>query len=244
MASFIIADLHLSLSLPNKSMTVFGPAWHDYQSRLEKQWRNVVSADDTVILPGDLSWAITMEEALPDFEFLNALPGRKILGKGNHDFYWTSMSKMKSFCLSHHFDTISFLQNNAMVLEDPGIVLCGTRGWFIEKDYQPDRVNADFDKVLNREIIRLKLSLEEAGKLSSETGLPIVAALHFPPAFAGMKCEPILDLLEAYSVKRCYFGHIHGQYQVPQVTYEKGIELVFIAADYLHFSPYPVKNVK
>ncbi len=237
MASYVIADLHLSLSQPDKSMDAFGAAWKDYQEKLKQEWLSCVREGDTVVVPGDLSWAGTLDEALPDFEFLNALPGRKILLKGNHDFYWSSLKKMKEFCANHGFNTFSFLQNDALVLEDPGVILCGTRGWFFESSAQPETVRADFDKVFNRELIRLRLSLEAGRKLRQAHGLPIVCCLHFPPAFGDVVCKEFMDLLVEYGVKSCYFGHVHGRYQVPLKTFVQGIRLYFIAADYLKFRP-------
>jgi len=240
MSLFVIADLHLSEGKQtNKSMEVFGNRWLDYTSKLRKNWLLLVGENDSVIIPGDISWALTLEESYDDFLFLESLPGKKYIGKGNHDFWWNSTAKMTKFFNENNFASINILYNNAYCLEN--FIICGTRGWFIDEKQQNTVGEVDFNKMINREGIRLRLSLEEGAKLSRETHLPIYAFLHFPPIWNGFICQNIIDLLEEYSVDTCYFGHIHGNYSSPQIQIYKGIKFIFCAADYLNFVPLMVK---
>ena len=234
MALFAISDLHLSTAADtDKSMEVFGKKWAGYTERLEKNWRAVVSEGDTVVIPGDVSWSISLAGTESDFTFLHSLPGKKILGKGNHDFWWSTETKMNAYLESLGFDDIRFLHNNAFY--ESGRIVCGTRGWFSEDD---EGAHGDFEKLVNREATRLKLSLDAAKKLSDERpGTKTVAFFHFPPVWGDQICRPIVDLLHEYGVTECCFGHIHGIYTVPSVSEFEGISLRFISADYLDFLP-------
>ena len=238
MSLYVLSDLHLSTSdVTNKSMEVFGNSWADYVKRIEKYWRAVVDEDDTVVVPGDISWAMTMEEGLSDFKFIDSLPGRKILGKGNHDFWWSTMTKIKNFFDENKIKTIDILYNNAYAVDE--FVVAGTRGWFYDQ-YKQNVINeTDFEKVIARETIRLDMSLSEAQKLNDGT-LETIVFMHFPPVWNGFECRPIIDKLHEYNVKRCYFGHIHGNYFVPKVTNFEGIDFVLTSADYLKFAPMPI----
>lgn len=236
MSLFTIADLHLSTdSKTNKSMEVFGSRWKDYASRLEKNWRAVVSDTDTVVVPGDISWALTLEEAKCDLRFLDSLPGRKILGKGNHDFWWTTMKKHERFFETEGIRTISFLFNNAHETED--FVLAGSRGWYNDPAAVKSPNPSDFSKVTARELGRLKTSLDAARILSDKSGKEILAFLHFPPVWNGETSEDIVSLLSSYGVRRVYFGHIHGNYTAPPEIFYRGIRFTLISADYLSFLP-------
>ena len=237
MSLFVIADLHLS-SDGSKSMEVFGPRWRDYQEKIEKNWRAVVDPEDTVIVPGDISWGMRIEDSLEDFRFLDSLPGRKLIGKGNHDFWWTTVSKMRKFFEENEIKSIDFLYNNAYLLED--FILCGTRGWFVEENQQHTVGTTDYLRIVNREAIRLRLSLEEAKKLQGDTELSITVFLHFPPVWNGFVCREIVDLLHEYGVKSCYFGHIHGAFYAQRTQEFEGIEMTLCAADYLNFAPMPI----
>lgn len=238
MSLYVLSDLHLSTSeVTNKSMEVFGNSWADYVKRIEKYWRAVVDEDDTVIVPGDVSWAMTMEEGLSDFKFIDSLPGRKILGKGNHDFWWSTMTKIKNFFEENEIKTIDILYNNAFVLDE--FVIAGTRGWFYDQ-YKQNVINeTDFERVVARETIRLDMSLTEAQKLNCQSK-EILVFMHFPPVWNGFECRPIIDKLHEYNVKRCYFGHIHGNYFAPKVTNFEGIDFILTSADYLKFAPMPI----
>ena len=241
MSLFVIADLHL-LSDGAKSMEVFGARWKDYIAKIEKNWRAVVNPEDTVVIPGDISWAMKLEETLEDFRFLDSLPGTKLIGKGNHDFWWSTAAKMNAFFEKHKITTLKIFYNNAYLAED--CILCGSRGWFLEEAQQKTVGDADYEMIVNREAIRLRLSLEEAVKLQkstpTETPLPILVFLHFPPVWGDYVCRPILDLLHEYDIKTCYFGHIHGAYHTPRTTTFEGIDFVLAAADYLKFAPIPI----
>lgn len=239
MSLFVMADLHLS-SDGSKSMDVFGQRWKDYMQKIQKNWTAVVTDEDTVIVPGDISWSLRLEDSLEDLRFIDSLPGQKLIGKGNHDFWWTTLSKMNMFLKENDLKTIRFLYNNAYAFED--CIVCGTRGWFLGEEQQNTVGEVDFQKIVNRELIRLKLGLDEARALQkdSEKELPILVFLHFPPVWNDFVCREFVNLFHEYSVKTCYFGHIHGAYYVPRCTEFEGIEFVLTSADYLNFAPMPV----
>ena len=237
MSLFAIADLHLStLDTTNKSMEVFGPKWSNYTSRLEEAWRNIVTDNDTVVIAGDISWALTLEEAESDLRFIHELPGQKILLKGNHDFWWSTNSKLKAFIEKHNFNSLHFLHNNAFVVGQH--LIFGTRSWYHDKDAEGAKLaNASYEKIVARECVRLALSIEEAKKLQKESAVQLfpVCFLHFPPSWGDKSCEPILELLQNHNVKNCYFGHIHGaapaQFNINDAVFK------LIAADALGFVP-------
>lgn len=238
MSLFVIADLHLS-SDGSKSMEVFGSRWTDYMNKLRKNWTAVVTPDDTVIVPGDISWGLKLEDAIDDLKFLDSLPGQKLIGKGNHDFWWSTASKMNTMMEEQNIKTIRLLHNNAYVCER--CIVCGTRGWFVEENQQHAVGNADYNRIVNREIIRLRLSLDEAVKLQIEhPEYPISVFLHFPPVWNGFVCREIIDVLHEYGIRSCYFGHIHGAYHMPRTVNFEGIDLVLTSADALQFSPMPI----
>ena len=193
MALYAIGDLHLSLTA-DKSMEVFGSAWENYVIRIE-EGLSVLTEDDTLILAGDTSWGIDLNEAEADFRFLERFPGKKYLIKGNHDYWWTTAAKFHAFCAEKGFTTLELLHNNCAFYGD--YALCGTRGWFMEED-------AHNVKVLNREVMRLEASLKAAGEK------PILCFLHYPPIYQGYQCPEILAMLEKYHVERCCYGHLHG----------------------------------
>jgi predicted phosphohydrolase len=224
MALFAIADLHLSLA-SDKKMDVF-PGWENYVEKIEQHWRTLVSDDDTVVIAGDVSWGMSLEEALEDFLWIHRLPGKKLIIKGNHDYWWSTVTKMQRFLIEHGIDDIALLNNNAYLVD--GIAVCGTRGWFYEENEGPDR------KVLLREAMRLETSICEAEK---NGGVP-VAFLHYPPIWGNTICHEILEVLKAHKIERCYFGHIHGEYarRMPMPVVE-GMKLSLISADYLRFVP-------
>lgn len=240
MSLFAISDLHLStLDSTDKSMEVFGHRWDGYMTRLKNNWERLVENTDTVIIPGDISWALSLDEAVSDLKFIDNLPGKKILGKGNHDFWWSTMSKHKKLFEKHDIKTISFLFNNAHETED--FIIAGTRGWYHDEDAKNAPDGVDFDKLIAREEQRLSVSLNEAEKLKEATGKEILAFMHFPPFWSGKASDGIVRILKDHSIKRLYFGHIHGNYTVnPTFEYE-GIEMNLISADYLGFIPKIVK---
>jgi predicted phosphohydrolase len=240
MSIFAIADLHLStLDTTNKSMEIFGRRWTGYTEKLKTNWLRLVSETDTVIIPGDISWALTLDEAKSDLLFLNSLPGKKILGKGNHDFWWSTMKKHNEFFEGNGIDSISFLFNNAYEAEE--FIIAGTRGWYHDEDAKNSPSNVDFDKLVAREEQRLEVSIREAEKLRGDSEKEIVVFMHFPPYWSGKASEGLINILKSHSIKRVYFGHIHGNYTLPPSFTYDGIEMNIVSADYLKFIPKIVK---
>ena len=224
MALYAIGDLHLSLS-SNKPMDVFGEGWKDYVRRIGEGFSQL-NDEDVTVLCGDLSWGMSLEESLEDFRFIDALPGRKILLKGNHDYWWNTVSKMERFLKEHELTTISFLYNNCLTYGDKAI--CGTRGWFYELDNQ----GTHNEKMLLREAGRLETSLKLAGEREK------LCFLHYPPLYQGYECPEILRLLREYRVKACYYGHLHGASHRRRIEGERGgTDFSLVAADYLRFVP-------
>lgn len=227
MALYTLADTHLSFGC-DKPMDIFR-GWTDHTQRLSDKWNALVEPDDTVVIPGDISWAMTLEEAAADFRFLDALPGTKIIGKGNHDYWWQTMNKLNKFLRENNFSTIKFLFNNAYRVGD--VAVCGARGWFF------DAAGADSEenrKVIDREAGRLARSIE-AG---IQTGGEPVAFMHYPVACDGSVCEPIMAVLKKYGIRRCYFGHIHGDRtgRFADFTVD-GVRFSLISSDFLAFCP-------
>lgn len=227
MSLFAIADTHLSFGT-NKPMDTFA-GWQDYTTRLEKNWNNLIEKDDYVIIAGDISWAMNFEQLKPDFEFINNLNGYKIISKGNHDYWWNTLTKMNKFLEENDLSTIKFLHNNAIDFD--GFSVCGSRGWFFDSTEEED------EKVLNREISRIKMSLDSA--LNDEK----LVFLHYPPITTNDKCEKILELLTQYGIKNCYYGHLHGmaaRFSVNDIVDEISFKL--ISADRLQFTPLLIKK--
>ena len=241
MSVWVIADLHLSFGkdVP-KPMDRFGSRWENHAEKIARRWNAVVRPGDTVVMPGDFSWADTLSEAEADFRFLDALPGKKLLGKGNHDYWWTGVTKMKAFLAERGFSTVDFLYNNAHAAE--GLALAGARGWFLE-ERQQTAIEADYGKLVRREAERLNLSLEAAEELRRKEGIgePPLVFLHFPPVWGDFRLDELVDLMCAHGVTRCWYGHIHGQYGQPPSFEWKGITFANAAADYLNFTPLPVR---
>lgn len=225
MPLYSIADLHLSLGT-DKPMDIFS-GWSDYVSRLENSWRKLITDNDTVVVAGDISWAMKLEETFEDFRFINSLPGKKIFVKGNHDYWWQTKRKMENYLNENNFDTISILFNNAFELESCAV--CGTRGWFYDAEADEDK------KIINREAGRLRTSIEAAVKTGKE---PIVF-LHYPPVYQDRECEEIMAVLLEYDIKKCYYGHIHGKnaFKYACCGSYKGIQMRLISGDYLGFTP-------
>ena len=223
MALYAIGDTHLSLGV-DKPMDIFGGRWSGYVEKLREGFEGV-TAEDTVVLCGDLSWGMSLAQAREDFAFLDALPGKKLLMKGNHDYWWTTASKMNQFFEENGFTSFELLHNNCHLYG--GVALCGTRGWFYEEDRGEHSA-----KVFNRELIRLEASLKAGGEREK------FCFLHYPPLYQGYRCQEILDLLERYGVTRCYYGHLHGgSHRLAVTGREGGVEYHLVAADYLGFRP-------
>ena len=185
---------------------------------------------------------MTMEEALPDLKFIDSLPGRKIIGKGNHDFWWSTVSKMRKFFEENSITTIDILYNNATETDD--FIICGSRGWFNDESRQNTVGNTepDYEKIVNREAMRLKMSLEEGMRIKKETesDKELLVFLHFPPVYADFICREIIDVLHEYGIKNCFYGHVHGNYFIPRTLEFEGIDFVMTASDFLSFAPMPI----
>ena len=244
MAIFVLSDLHLSTGMhENKSMEVFGDRWQDYMTKIKRNWNAVVDENDTVVIPGDISWATRLEESQSDLSFLNSLNGQKLLGKGNHDFWWATASKMNKFFEQNGFSTLKILYNNAYVVEDR--IICGTRGWFPDESKQVTVGEVDYQKIVNRELGRLKLSLDSAMSLKkseleqSGRDLPIQVFLHFPPVWSDFCMTEIIEALREYGVTQVFFGHIHAAYSIPRCFEHENITFTLTSSDFLNF--YPLK---
>ena len=236
MALYTIADLHLStLDTTNKSMEIFGHRWDNYMKRLEANWRRLVTDADTVVIPGDISWALSLEEAQNDLLFIDSLPGKKILSKGNHDFWWSTMKKHSECFERLGITTISFLFNNAHETEE--FIIAGTRGWFWDEKLSSGKNNPDFDKLTAREEQRLRTSLKCAKELQGDSGKEIIVFMHFPPVWGDTVSDGLVDALTEYGIKRVYYGHIHGNYTLPTFFDYCGMKMNIVSADYLEFIP-------
>ena len=223
MSLYAIGDLHLSLQV-NKPMDVFGPGWTNHTARLEAAFSRL-DGEDLTVLCGDTSWGIDFQESLADFQFIDRLPGRKLLVKGNHDYWWSTAAKMRRFFAENGITTIDILHNTCYTYKE--YALCGTRGWFYEEEQSGHNA-----KVLRREVGRLEASLKAA------EGRPILAFLHYPPLYAGYRCPEILNKLEEYPVERCFYGHLHGPTHKRAIEGTLGtVSYSLVSADYLEFVP-------
>lgn len=224
MALYAIGDLHLCLGAP-KPMDIFGGDWVGYMDKL-KEGLSSLQPEDTLVLLGDLSWALSLPEATADFAWISEIPGRKIILKGNHDYWWSTAAKFYSFCQERNFSNMWILNNNHY--EYNNWAICGTRGWF----YEEEKSGTHDEKVFKRELIRLEASLQSAGDL------PKVVFLHYPPRYHGYECAEIIHLLEKYRVTMCYYGHLHGaSHHLAIEGPYNGVDYRLAAADYLNFRP-------
>ena len=231
MSIYIIGDLHLSFKNP-KPMDIFGDNWESHEEQIKKDWLSKVKENDTVILAGDFSWAMKIEDALEDFDFINKLPGKKILLKGNHDYWWTTVTSMKKFLVEHSIKDVDFLYNNSFEIGNK--IICGTRGWtLLEEDSDENK------KIIQREVERLKLSIND-GINKFGTNKEIVSILHYPPITQSnlLKNEttPFIEALKENNINKCYYGHLHGLAIKDAVIGNiNGIELNLISADSVGF---------
>lgn len=222
MSLYAIADTHLSFGT-DKPMDSF-EGWQDYTSRLEKNWNKLVEEDDDVVIAGDISWAMDFSQLKADFDFLESLNGNKIILKGNHDYWWNTMAKLNKFLADNNYKTIRFLFNNSFELGNASI--CGTRGWMMGCENEEDI------KILNREVGRLRRSLESAGCPEK------IVFLHYPLVSDISRCDEIINVLKEFGIKKCYYGHLHGdaaKYAVSGVV--DGIDYKLISCDKLKFTP-------
>ncbi len=232
MSLFVIADTHLSLT-SGKPMDIFGDRWKDHTQKLSKRWSAIVNEEDTVVIPGDISWAMTLDDAMPDLEFISKLPGKKIISKGNHEYWWSTVKKVKAALADRSINNIELLYNNS--LSSTGYAICGTRGWYNESA-APDGI--DYPKIVARECMRLERSLVDAE--TNYNDLEKLVFLHFPPVLDKFVCREIINVMTAHNVRKCYFGHIHGRYAIPSEFEYEGITFRLISADYLDFCPHKI----
>ena len=238
---YAIADLHLSIGTENKKMDIFGEVWRNHTRKIEENWRKVVTDNDTVVIAGDICWATGMENSRADLEFIHRLPGQKIILKGNHDYWWNTVTKLGNFARDCGFDTLKFLHNDAIAVEDK--IICGTRGWMLEENPQ----NADNHKIFEREKIRLELSLEKATQLvGAGSARPqdhakapeIIAFMHYPPVTRHSENADFLDIMRSFGVRRCFYGHLHGKSHKAAIIGDvNGVNLQLVASDYVGFVP-------
>ncbi len=227
MALYGIGDLHLCLGA-SKPMDIFGGNWQGYMDKLQ-EGISVIGPEDTTVLLGDLSWALDLAGAKADFAWIDQIPGRKIILKGNHDYWWSTASKFYQFCASNGFSDQFILNNNHYTYEDWAI--CGTRGWF----YEENRSGDHDEKVFKRELIRLETSLKDAQDKKK------AVFLHYPPRYKGYECPEILELLQKYDVKKCFYGHLHGpSHGLAIEGLWDGVEYKLLSADRLNFIPYRI----
>lgn len=225
MALFAIGDLHLCLGAP-KPMDIFGGAWEGYMEKLQSGI-SVIGPEDTTVLLGDLSWALDLQNAQADFAWIDQIPGKKIILKGNHDYWWSTASKFQQFCNENKFSNQFILNNNHY--EYGELAICGTRGWFFEES----RSSQHDEKVFKRELMRLEASLSSAGDKEK------AVFLHYPPKYKGYECPEIIELMHKYDVRKCFYGHLHGpSHGLALEGVWDGIEYKLVSADRLNFQPY------
>ena len=232
MAIYVIGDLHLSFNNP-KPMNIFGDNWENHTEKIKKDWISKVKQEDTVFLLGDFSWSMKLIDTLKDFEYINNLPGKKILLKGNHDYWWSTVTNMKRFLIENNIDNVDFLHNNSFEID--GKIFCGTRGWTLSNVEETENSK----KMIARECARLKISLENAiQKYGSNK--EIIVFFHYPPILQSNikrnESTPFIDILKEYNIKRCYYGHLHGVSMTDAVNgLIDGINFKLVSADGVDF---------
>lgn len=235
MSIYTIGDLHLSFQ-ENKPMSIFGENWQKHEEKIAIDWKEKVKEEDTVILPGDFSWAMYLENTYEDFKYLNQLPGKKILLRGNHDYWWNTITKMKKYLEDNNFHNIDFLQNNSFEVE--GNVIVGTRGWTISEDSEDRRL-------ISREAIRLGLSIKDGIERFGEKK-QFIAFMHYPPItihqISKNETTEFMEILKKYNIKKCMYGHLHSNSIKEAVEgFHDGINLKLVSADGLDFKLYKIK---
>ena len=225
MAIYVIGDLHLSFST-NKPMEIFGKNWQNYEEKIKQDWLSKVKKEDTVILPGDFSWAMYLDETEKDFEFINNLPGKKILLKGNHDYWWSTVTSMRKYIYSKEFKNIDFLYNNSYEFENK--IIAGTKGWNISEDQEDIRLT-------KREVARLELSIKD-GISKYGDDKEIIVFMHYPPLTKNYMKTEYTELMKKYNIKRCYYGHLHANSIQDAIEGNaEGIEYKLVSSDGLDF---------
>lgn len=212
-------------------MDIFGSRWDNHAEKFETEWKKVVKDTDTVVIPGDISWASSFEQVYEDLKFINDLPGKKLIGKGNHDYWWATMNKLTNFKEEKKLSTIDFLFNNAYAVENK--IICGTRGWVNEFG-----VKSEDERLIKREAARLEISLNEGMKLKEQyPDNEMIVFLHYPPIFGEFMNLDILDILYRFDITNVYFGHLHNVREEQLDKEYIGIKLNLVACDYVDFVP-------
>jgi len=227
---YTIADTHLSFTT-EKPMDIFGSRWENHAEKLKENWLKKIKPEDTVVIPGDISWGIDLEQAKEDLLFLDSLPGRKIIGKGNHDYFWGTVNKMTAFIDNCGITTISFLYNNAYLADNK--IICGTRAWMSEFG-----IKTEDERIIKREAQRLELSLEQGLKLQSENpDAKMLVFTHYPIVFGDFINYEFIDILYKYKIDTVYYGHLHNVKENQLDKNYLGIDFHLIAGDYIEFDP-------
>ena len=223
MAIYTIGDLHLSFNDP-KPMDIFGKNWENHEEKIKRDWISKVGKEDTVIHPGDFSWAMYLKDTVKDFDYLNSLPGKKIMLKGNHEYWWTTITNMKKFLNEHNFNNIDFIQNNSIEVENK--VICGTRGWSLVNESEDEK------RLIAREALRLELSIKSGLEKNKE----IIVFMHYPPIIKQNMDNEFTKVLKKYNIKKCYYAHLHGKSIQEAVEGNiQGTEFKLVSADALDF---------
>lgn len=224
MALFAISDLHLALS-GDKPMDIFGDNWYKHDEKIKENWISMVSDKDTILIGGDISWSMKIDEGLKELEWIHQLPGNKIIIKGNHDYWWQSISKLNNL-----YEDMNFIQNNFFSYRDYAV--CGTRGWICPGS---DKYTEKDEKIYNRELIRLRLSLDSAKK---EGFTQYICMIHYPPTNEKFDESGFTEIFKEYEVEKVIYGHLHG-YSLGRVIngFRDGIEYIMTSSDYLNFQP-------
>ena len=230
MALFVIGDLHLSFH-ENKPMSIFGENWKGHEEKIKKDWQEKVTQKDLVVLPGDFSWSMYLKDTYEDFRYLNELPGKKILLKGNHDYWWTTVTSMRRFLEENNFKNIDFVYNTAYEYEK--YIIAGTRGWGQNEE-------GENKKLLQREVARLELSLQEAVKLNKNQKKEIIVFLHYPPItrnnIENKEMSEFTKMMKNYNIKTCYYAHLHSLAITEAIEGKyDGINFKLVSADGLDF---------
>lgn len=224
MSLYAISDLHLAFNV-DKPMDIFGSKWENHVSRLEENWRRKITEEDTVLIGGDISWGMNMDETIEELDWIHKLPGKKIIIKGNHDYWWNSITKLNSM-----YDNMKFIQNNSFSYEDYGI--CGTRGWIIAEE---ENASEHDKKIYNRELLRLRMSIEDARKKGFTK---IIAMIHYPPILEKDNKTKLVEILEEYNVEKVIYGHIHGQGLSRAFKgFIGSCEYILTSGDFIDFDP-------
>ena len=228
MALWAISDLHLAFN-QDKPMDIFGENWEKHEEKIKKNWLENISKEDTVIIAGDISWSINIEEGLEDLNWVHELPGRKVLVRGNHDYWWQGINKLNAL-----YDNMDFIQNNFFTYKDYAI--CGTRGWILPNN---SNFTVHDNKIYSRECIRLRLSLDEAVKKGYSK---IIVAIHYPPMYEGNEKTEFCNIFKEYGVEKVIYGHLHGSSLKKAFNgFKDNIEYITTSSDYLDFKPKLIK---